>query len=253
MKISAFIVCCNEEERLKRCLESVKWCDEIVVVDSGSKDRSVEIAKEYTDSVYHRAWTGYVDQKRFGLEKCSHEWVLNIDADEEVSPELREEIRRVLSSPTEVNGYYLSRVIFYLNRWWRTGTWYPEYRLRLCKKSETEWGGSDPHEKAIVRGKTARLKGELYHYTYSDIFDQVRRLNSHSTDAAASLMKKGARVSYIQILLNPLVRFLKSYFLRLGFREGFPGLLVAVLEAYYVFLKYVKLWELRRIKRASES
>ena len=246
--ISAFVVCKNEDFQIRRCLESLRWCSEIIVVDSGSTDKTLEICKEYTSKVFHRDWTGYVDQKAFALEKCCGEWILNIDADEEISPALKEEIIEALSSPSvgNINGFYLSRVVFYLGRWWRQGGWYPEYRLRLCRRAATTWGGDDPHEKAIVTGETRRLKGELHHYTYADIRDHVARLNGYSSSAAMSLHVKGKTASLSDILLRPLFRFFKFYIARRGYRDGFPGFLVAILESHYVFLKYVKLWELGR-------
>lgn len=251
-KISAFVVCCNEEKNIRRCLESIKWCDEIVIIDSGSKDRTLEICREYTSKILHKDWAGYVEQKAFGLSQCSSEWALNIDADEEVSPELQVAIKSALQSneanDKKIDGFQISRVVFYMGRWWRRGGWYPEYRLRLCRKSKTSWGGNDPHEKAIVDGTTKKISGELRHYTYSDISDQVNRLNRYSTTIAHNMFKGGERSNLLKIIFNPLSRFIKFYFLKKGFLEGFPGLVVAYIEAYYAFLKYAKLWELQREK-----
>ncbi len=246
MGISCFVVCCNEEKHIARCLSSIIWCDEIIVIDSGSTDRTLEIARQYTDRVIHREWSGYVNQKRAGLEQCTQEWVLNIDADEEVSPGLRAEIEQIASQGASCDGYYINRVVYYLGRWWRKGGWYPEYRLRFCRRNVTTWGGRDPHEKAVVPGQTAFLTGEIYHYTYEDTADHVARLNAHSSSAAQSLFSEGQRSSLSKIFFNPLIRLVKFYFLRKGYREGIPGLMVAFLEAHYVFLKYLKLWELAR-------
>lgn len=251
MGISCFIICFNEEGSIRRCLDSVSWCDEIVVIDSGSTDRTLEICAEYTRNIHHREWSGYVNQKRAGLELCTQEWVLNVDADEEVSPALQEEILAAISPECtpRAEGFYISRVVFYLGRWWRRGSWYPEYRLRLCKRACTTWGGSDPHEKALVKGKTSYLKGELFHYTYKNIEDQVERLNSHSSSAALSLFRKNEDAGISKIVISPLIRFIKAYIIKLGCLEGYAGLLVALLEAYYTFLKYMKLWELRKQQR----
>ncbi len=215
-------------------------------MDSGSTDRTLEICREYTTKVVHRPWSGFVEQKRFALGLCTSDWVLNIDADEEVSVELQQEILETLSlTRNEIAGYELSRVVFYLGKWWRKGGWYPEHRLRLLLRSVTSWGGEDPHEKAIVAGQTARLRNELRHFTYQDISDQIRSLNSHSSAAARSLHRKGERFLVPRMFINPLMRFLKFYLLRKGYREGLRGLMVAVLEGYYVFLKYAKAIELR--------
>lgn len=249
MKISCSIICFNEEKNIRRCLESVKWCDEIVVVDNGSTDRTLEICGQYTNKILFRAWAGYVDQKQFALEQCAHDWVLNIDADEEVSSELRDEILATMneSQPsTQVNGYYLLRVVYYLDRWWRKGLWYPEYRLRLCKKSATSWGGMDPHEKAMVQGLTKRLNGELHHYTYTDISDHIAQLNNFSSQSAKSMHQEGKKFSLLKLIFNPFFRFFKSYIIKKGYREGIPGLVVSALNAYYVIMKYAKLWELQR-------
>jgi len=248
--ISAFVICANEEIQIRRCLESVKWCDEIVVVDSGSKDSTLSIVREYTDKIHHREWTGYVAQKRFALEHCHSEWVFNLDADEEVSFELKDEILELLQKDLKEqgagkknNGFLVSRVVFFLNRWWRKGGWYPEYRLRMCRRSVTSWGGIDPHEKAIVSGTTTKLKGELHHYTYSSITDQVRRINTLSSNAAFTMLANNRSASILEIIFRPLIRVFKFYIIKRGYREGFAGFLVAWLEGLQVFLKYVKAWE----------
>lgn len=247
IRISAFVVCCNEERNIRRCLDSLHWCDEIVVVDSGSTDRTLSIAREFTDRIFHRDWSGFVAQKRYGLQQCRGTWVLNIDADEEVSSELRAQIESILAaSSDQCAGYEVLRVVFHMGKWWRKGGWYPEYRLRLCRRDRTTWGGRDPHEHAEVSGATQRLSGELRHYTYRDLQDQVRALNSHSSAAAKSLWESGARSSLLWLVARPVARFIKFYISRRGFREGASGFIVAVLEAGYVFLKYAKLWELEK-------
>ncbi len=248
--ISAFIVCCNEERQIRRCLESVRFCDEIVIVDSGSTDRTLQICSEYTNKITHHEWQGYVLQKRYALSQCSSDWVLNIDADEEVSVELQEEIVDILQGDkagrVTTDGFLLNRVVFFLDRWWRKGGWYPEYRLRLCRRSVTTWGGEDPHEKAEVYGETKRCKGELHHYSFTDLTDYVRRMNTLSSNATSSLIRRGASASAVAIIFRSLARFFKFYVSKRGFREGMAGLIVASIEAYSVLLKYAKLWEARK-------
>lgn len=246
--ISAFIVCLNEEKAMERCLESVKWCDEIVIVDSFSTDKTLEICSKFTDKIYQRTWPGFRLQKQFGLDNCHSTWVLNIDADEVVSKELKEEIIKKINDPKtyekNVTGFELLRVVHYMNKWWRKGGWYPEYRLRLVKKEHTVWGGDEPHEHAIVRdGKTEKINKELEHFTYGDIFHHLRTLNNFSSISADILFKKGKRAKFHHIAINPFIRFIKFYFFKRGFLEGFSGFVVAVLESVYVFLKYIKLWE----------
>ena len=186
--ISAFVICFNEEDRIRDCLKSLDFCDEVIAIDSFSTDRTVEIAKELGVQVIQRKWTGYRDQKAYGLTLMKNQWVINIDADERVSEELKENILNVLKEIKEdcvdrknINGYYVNRVVFYLGRWWRKGGWYPEYRLRFFRKDKVTWGGVEPHEKPIVEGDTAIIQGELQHFTYKNMDEQVDRRHKVST------------------------------------------------------------------------
>ena len=247
-KISAFVISFNEEADIARCLKSLDFCDEVLVIDSFSTDRTVSIAEGLGARVLQRKWPGYVAQKAFGLENCTHEWVLNVDADEEVSPELRASILAVLSSAAVAEsavyaGYEINRLVYYFNRWWRNGGWYPEYRLRFLRKSLTVWGGSDPHEKPTVRGQVGRLEGDLYHYTYASLDDQVQQLSRFASLGAKTYYDKGKRASVVSMTVAPLVRFFKFYVVKRGYREGVVGFIVAMLEGYYTFLKYARLWE----------
>lgn len=262
-RISAFIITYNEESNIDDCLASVDFCDEIVVVDSFSSDQTVEKAKAAGAVIFQRPWPGYREQKAFGLKNSSHEWVFNLDADERVSPELRESIldllrldyidnRSGVSAEDRVNGYYISRVVFYLGRWWRRGGWYPEFRLRLFRKNYTEWGGVDPHEKPIVSGPTATLPGEILHYTYRSIDEQFVRLNNHSSVAAREELARGTKAGLMSLLTKPLVRMIKFYIFKRGYREGMPGLVVAMIEGYYTFMKYAKIWG-RRFQAEQEA
>ncbi len=241
--ISCCIICFNEERGMRRCLESVKWCDEIIVVDSFSTDRTVEICRDYATRIVQRAWPGYVGQKRFALSQATHEWILNIDADEEVSPLLQHEIYAVLQQDDPaVDGFYIPRLVRYLGRWWRHG-WYPSYRLRLFRKHKVRWGGIDPHEKVLLRGHAERLSGDLHHYTYSDISDHLRTVNSLTDISSREMLRQQRQWHLGDVVLRPLWRFLSFYFLRGCIRDGLPGLFVAATAAFYVFLKYAKLWE----------
>jgi len=239
------IICRNEAKNIRACLESVKWCDEVVVVDAYSDDETVSICHQYTDRIFQRRWTGFIDQKAFALEKATHEWVLNIDADERVSPRLRGEIELELKRP-RADGFYIPRLVRYMGRWWRRGGWYPDYRLRLFRRSVAVWGGVDPHEKVIVQGRKAALHGPLLHYTYATVEDHLRTIDNFTDVAARELALRGRRVSTADLLLRPVWRTTRFYFLRGGFTYGVPGLFVAMSAGFYVFAKYAKLWELSR-------
>lgn len=254
LPVSSFVITKNEEEHIAECLDSLAFCDEIVVVDSFSEDRTAEIARERGARVIQRPWPGYRDQKAFALGEMTHEWVVNIDADERVSPELRENILRVLRSEKakqdngvatdrEPVGYYINRVVYFLNRWWRKGGWYPEYRLRFFKCSRVKWGGVEPHERPEPDGPTARMDGEILHYTYKDLWDQIDRLNKYSSIAAREDFNLGRRFKWKSLFVSPFVRAAKFYFVKKGYREGMAGVIVAVLEGFYTFVKYAKLWE----------
>jgi glycosyltransferase involved in cell wall biosynthesis len=221
----------------------VKWCDEIVIIDSFSTDRTVEICREYTSRIIQRPWPGYVEQKRFALAQTTYEWVLNVDADEEVSPALQQEILFVLQrNDPAVDGLSIPRLVYYLGRWWRRG-WYPGRRLRLFRKAKVRWGGVDPHEKVLLRGHEDRLHGNLYHYTYKDISDHLRAVNGLTDVAVREQVLRGNRSSIADLTLRPFWRFLRFYFLRGTVTYRVPGFFVAVTSAFYVFLKYAKLWE----------
>ncbi|MEZ4752817.1 MAG: glycosyltransferase [Bdellovibrionota bacterium] len=249
-QVSGFVICCNEENKIRRCLNSLSWCDEIIVVDSGSTDNTLSICKEYTSNIYHRDWTGHREQKQFALGKCTKDWVVNIDADEEISMELKAKLEQTLTQDfqgkCDANGFTISRIVYFLNRWWDKGGWYPEYRLRFFKRAYTNWGGIDPHEKAEVTGKIRKISDPIYHFTYDDIQHQLSSTNSHSTLSAVRLHEMGVKSNLFKILLHPPVRFIKFYILKLGFRHGVAGLIVASIDASSTFLKYSKLWELQQ-------
>lgn len=261
--ISAFVICFNEEDQIADCLASLSFCDEIVCIDSCSTDRTPEICMQHGARVVQRKWTGYRDQKAFGLQQVSHEWVLNIDADERVSTELRESILGILrddyryhrgeEATAPKNGYEFNRVVYYLGRWWRLGGWYPEYRLRFFRKSKTTWGGVDPHEKPIVAGAKGRLAGELQHFTYENLDEQLHKLNSFSTISAREDFQRGRRGNVLKMFINPLLRMFKFYILKKGYREGVAGMVVAFVEGYYTFMKYAKLWECELYERIGKK
>jgi len=248
--ISVTVLTFNEEGRVRDCLESVKWADEIIVVDSLSTDGTLEIVKEYTDRIVQRPWPGYVEQKQFALEQATHEWLLNVDADERVSPELAQEIRNVVrEDDPSFAGWTMPRKTFYLGRWITRGGWYPDRKLRLVRRTKARWEGVEPHDRVVVDGPVGRLRGDLHHLTYRDMADHLKRINRFTTAAACEMDERGKRFVRAHMLLNPIAKFLKMYLLRLGFLDGQAGFVIAVLSSYYVFLKYAKLWERRRAAR----
>ena len=243
--VSAIIVCFNEEDRIQDCLESVRWCDEIVVVDSFSTDRTPEICRRYTDRFLQHPWLGYRDQKAYAHSQARSDWVLLLDADERVTAELQQEILSSLASENgQYDGYAVPRLVHYLGRWWRRGGWYPDYDVRLFRRERATWGGSDPHERILVAGPVRRLSHPLHHYSYRNMDDHVSRINRFTSISAQELKKGGGRWLLSDALLRPAVRFFRSYILKRGFMEGFAGFYVAVTSAVYVFLKYAKVWEL---------
>ena len=243
--VSAIVVCFNEEERIRDCLESLHWCDEVVVVDSFSTDRTAEICRRYTDRFIQRAWAGYREQKAYAHSQATKDWVLLVDADERVPPELQQEILEVLAGDCgQYAGYSVPRLVHYLHRWWRRGGWYPDYDVRLFRRDRATWGGSEPHETITVDGAVRRLRHPLHHYSYRNMEDHLARINRFTTISSRELHKGGGHWRLTDALLRPLGRFFRSYVLQRGFMEGFAGFYVAVTAAIYVFLKYAKLWEL---------
>ena len=240
LPISALVICGNEAHRIRDCLESLRWCDEIVVVDSYSTDGTWDIVQEYTTNVWRRPWNGHVEQKQDALDHSHHPWVLNVDADECVSPALREEIEEILAHDGRgYDGFLVPRVVYYLGRWWWRGGWYRDRRLRLFRKERAVWGGEDPHEKVLLEGRVGTVREPLLHYTYDDVSDHVRTINRFTTTSS----NRGAvakPATWPKLLLRPLGRFARFYFWSSGFRLGKPGLFVAVSAAVYVHLKYAK-------------
>lgn len=246
--ISACITAGNEEPNIRRCLESVKWADEIVVVDSFSSDRTEEICKEYTDRVYAHRWLGYIGQKNLIKDLAKKDWVLFLDADEEISPALRDEILEEFEKGTsrEFAGFEFPRLVKYLGRWIRHGDWYPDLKLRLFRKELGECGGKEPHDRLIVDGPVRRLDSCMYHYTYTGISDQVSTINRFSTITAVGKHEEGVKFRLVDLIFRPIYRFLRGYIFKLGFLDGFAGLVVAVTTSFGVFIKYAKLWEVSR-------
>lgn len=242
-KLTVCVIAKDEEAHIAACLRSADFADEAVVVDSRSTDRTREIAASLGARVVERDWPGHVEQKNFALTEAAHDWVLCLDADERVSPELRTSILAALERPELPAGFEFPRRTWYLGRWIRHGGWYPDRKLRLFRRSAGGWTGTNPHDRVEVRGAVGRLGGDLLHFSYDSIADHLRTINSFTSIAAREKAAAGARAGFAGLVLHPVGKFLRMYVVRAGFLDGFPGFAVAVSGAYYVFLKYAKLWE----------
>lgn len=241
MKLSATIITLNEEARLPRALASLAFCDEIVVVDSGSRDRTVEIARATGARVETRDWPGYAAQKNRAAELASHDWILSLDADEEVSPALRAEIEALRAEPEPAfHAYSFPRRARYLGRWIRASGWYPDRKIRLYDRRVARWEGDYVHEAVRTDEPVGRLDGDLLHYTCDSLEEHLATLNRYTSLAAAERRATGRPVGWRRLTLSPAWAFWRTYVLRGGFRDGFPGFVIAVMAAFYVFSKYAK-------------
>lgn len=245
-RLSVVVITFDEEDRLRACLESVAWADEIVVVDSESHDKTVQIAREFTDRVLVRPWPGFAPQKNFAVAQATGDWILSLDADEEVPPELRDEIHDVIAQPDALDGYALRRRNVFLSQWIRHGGLYPDWQMRLFRRGRGRFADRDVHESIDVDGAIGRLTNDLIHRSYRDVADFFDRANRYSTLAAREMIRTGRRARAREIILRPLGRFVSMYIARRGFLDGRKGLLLAALYAYYVFMRTAKVWEVAR-------
>ena len=254
MKISAIVITFNEEQNIEDALSSLKWADEIIVVDSCSTDRTVEIARRFTDKVIVRSWPGYSAQKNFAHAQAAHDWIFSLDADERVSDELAREVE-TLKQETEPNvaGYEMPRLTNYLGRWIKHSGWYPDYKLRLYDRRLAEWAGDYVHESVKVDGPTKRLSGDILHYTVLSASDHHQRIDRYTTLAAKQAHAEGKQASLASLVFSPVATFIRSYILKLGFLDGIEGFAIARFAAYYAFLKNLKLWERRKERMKDEG
>lgn len=243
--ISAVIITYNEEQRLEGALWSLKGvASEIIVVDCHSTDGTVRLARRYTERIFERDWTNYADQKNFGNSQAVHPWILSLDADERLSPELRAEILELAKAEPSEDAFSIPRLVYYLGRWIRHSGWYPDRKVRLFRKSRCRWEGEYVHEALVCPGTIGRLRAPIHHFTYRNIADHLSRINRFSDLGAQKLYAAGRKARWHHFLVLPFARFARSYLWRGGFRDGFAGLVISVLNGYAAFSRYAKLREI---------
>lgn len=246
MKISATIITLNEAKNLPRCLQSLQGvADEVIVVDSGSRDSTLEIARASGALVVTQPWLGYVGQKNFAISQATHDWILSVDADEELSEELRHSLRSLKHQIDHPSGYVISRIVEYQGKKIYYGDWFPDRLVRLFQKSKSQFEGGDVHERLKIEGTTKRLNGFLWHYTYENPEDRQRRLYSYATLWLKSAIRKNKKVHFCSPWIHAGWRFLRGYFLKQGFRNGALGLEIAWGNATEVYWKYQLLYQTR--------
>ena len=246
-RLSVTIIAWNEEERLRACLESVAWADEIIVVDAESTDKTPQLAREFTERVWIRPWPGFGVQKNFALDQATGDWILSLDADERVTPELVQRIKTLLKDDAAApDGFLVPRKNLFWGTWVRHGGLYPDYQLRLFRRGSGRFVEDAVHESVKGVARVQPLAEALLHHSYRDLEDFVRRSNRYSTLAAQDLVRRGRRVGVADLMTKPLARFLSMYVVRRGFLDGWRGLVLAILYAEYVFLRMAKAWEAQR-------
>jgi len=246
--LSVAMIAMNEEANLPRTLESVRWADEIIVVDSGSKDRTIEIAHSFGARTSHHAFGGHGEQKNVALDLCTSDWILLLDADEVLSPELQQEIRTLLAGEPRFGAYWIPRRNLILGRWMRHGGFYPDLKLRLFRRGSARLSeGVGPHSTPQFAGQRGRLKHDMLHHAYPDMNTYLEHMNRYSSEIAALLVKSGRTSRSFpaflwNAVLNPAATFIYNYFFRLGFLDGREGLLLHLNHSVYVHWKFAKAW-----------
>lgn len=242
------IITKNEERNISRCIESLTWADQILVYDSGSTDKTIEIAKNMGAKVIEASWEGFGPTKRKASESADFDWILSVDADEAIPTPLQKEIRDVINQSSEDIAYKVPRISFYLNRWIKHGGWYPDYQIRLFNRKKSGWNKEPIHEKVEAK-KVEALKNPMEHYVFKNIAHQVETNNRYSGLQAEKMHKEGKQFSYFHFLTKPYVKFIECYIFKLGLLDGWAGYLIARNAAYSVLLKWMKLKEIESQKK----
>lgn len=243
LPLTLMIITLNEERNIERCIRSVPFASEILVIDSGSRDKTKEIAEKNGAKVLHHEWIGFGPQKKWGTAQARYDWILSLDADEALSSDLAEEILAKFSELDPKTGYELPRLSMHLGRWIRHGGWYPDAQLRLYHRQFSNWPDAQIHER-VDSPTVARLKKDLYHFVFQDLSHQVQTNNRYSSLLAEKDFASGKRFSLFRLIVKPWSKFIECYFLKLGMLDGIPGFMISVGAAYSIFLRQSKLWEL---------
>ena len=240
VKVSATIVTLNEERKIARTIESLRCCDEVLVLDSGSTDRTCPIARSLYARVMEEPWRGYAAQKNRAAECAEHDWILSLDADETLSEELEAEILELKQNGLVHSGYSMPRMAQYLGRWIRHSGWYPDRKIRLYDRRQGEWRGDYVHESVVIHGVAGALHGAIHHFTCDSLSEHLRTLDRYTNLASEELKSRGKKPGMARLVIDPAWTFFRSYVLKRGFLDGFPGLAIAHMAALYTFLKYAK-------------
>jgi glycosyltransferase involved in cell wall biosynthesis len=252
VQLSVVIIANNEERNIARCLESVKGiADEVIVVDSFSTDKTVEICKAYGAKIIRHQFDGHIQQKNYAVEQTSFLYVLSLDADEALSDELKQSIASA-KADWAYDGYDMNRLTNYCGAWIRHGGWYPDRKIRLFDKRKGKWTGINPHDRYALNDGAASvgtLRGDILHYSYYSISDHIKQVDYFTEISAGVLFGQGRKASIVRLLVSPVFRFFRDYILKCGFLDGYDGFVVCMISSYAVFLKYAKLRELWNIER----
>lgn len=247
-KLSVAIITYNEEKNIGPCIEScLEMADEIVILDSVSTDKTEKISKSYPSvKFYKQKFKGHIEQKNDAIALCKYDWILSLDADERVSPELKNSILNFKQKEDDQigNGFQVSRLTFHMGRFIRYSGWYPQYRYRIFRKGSAVWVGENPHDYISIQGRGGKIQGDIIHYSFRDLTHQVNTINQFSSIVAFTRQRKGKKFSLLRTIYKPFSKFMETYFFKFGFLDGFPGWVIAVSSAYSTFLKDAKQYEL---------
>jgi len=250
MKISIVIITQNEEDRVEQTLKSCsEIADEIVVVDSFSTDKTIDILKKYKVKIFQKKFIDYGSQKNFAMGKAKNEWILNLDADERVSKELKENILKLKQKyKIDTDGFLINRKTFYMGKWIKHSGWYPDRKLRLFRKSKSRWQGRI-HERLILNGKIQKINGDILHFTYRNITDHIKRINRYSKMQAEDIVRRKTKLLFLRLLLLPPITFIRFYLWKTGILDGFPGIVIAMVSCWGTAMKYMKAIEIKKERK----